>query len=60
MPGNTSEPNGNWTGLGVETCMVGNSSEPVNGTWGWADASCTATYGFICRFNCALPLDLAV
>jgi hypothetical protein len=51
MPGNKTEPNGNWTGIAVETCMVANGSEIVNSTWGWADANCTSKFGFICRIN---------
>ena len=52
MPGNLTEPNGNWSGIAVETCLVGNSSEAgLNGTWAWADANCTSKYPFLCRIN---------
>ena len=58
MPGNISEPNGNWSGTAVETCMVANYTElTVNMTWGWADANCTSKFGYICRINGGQPAN---
>jgi hypothetical protein len=55
MPGNLTEPNGNWSGTAVETCLVGNSSQAgLNGTWAWADANCTSKFPFLCRINSEL------
>jgi hypothetical protein len=57
MPGNMSEPNGNWTGTGGETCMAVNGTEArgANGTWAWADANCTTLLPFMCRINGGVP-----